>query len=57
MQQRNTHFFARTYPIETGLKLLFIFMAIFNMNYTTTVGFIASLMGMLRMLKTIQFSK
>lgn len=55
--QNNLQIFSRTYNIETGLKFLFIFMAIFNMNYTIIVGSVASLMGMLRMLKTIQFNK
>ena len=47
----------QTYLIESALKFVFIFMAIFNMNFTMTVGFIASFLGMIRMLKAIEFSK
>lgn len=49
--------YTKVYPIETGLKFLFIVMAIFNLNHTITVGFIASLLGLLRMLKTPQFNR
>lgn len=48
--------FASLYPYETLLKGLFIFMSLFNLNYTLIVAFIASFFGVLRVCKTPQFS-
>jgi len=45
------------YPIENYLKLLFLFMAIFNANYTVALAFAISVIAILRILKTPQFSK
>lgn len=45
------------YLAETAFKAAFIVMSIFNMSYTITVGFLASLCGLIRMLKTPQFNK
>ena len=45
------------YLAETAFKAAFIVMAVFNMSYTITVGFLASLCGLIRMLKTPQFNK
>lgn len=45
------------YLAESAFKAAFIGMAVFNMSYTITVGLIASLCGLIRMLKTPQFSK
>ena len=47
----------KTYLVESALKLVFIVMAIFNMNFTMTVGFIASFLGMIRMWKAVEFNK
>lgn len=45
------------YLAETAFKALFLGMSIFNMSYTITVAFLASLCGLIRMLKTPQFNK
>lgn len=45
------------YLVETGFKAAFIFMAILNLPYTILVGFLASLCGLLRMVKTPQLNK
>jgi hypothetical protein len=45
------------YLAETAFKAAFIVMAVFNLNYTITVGFLASLCGLIRMLKTPKFNK
>ena len=45
------------YLAETGFKAAFIFMAIFNLSYTILIGFLASLCGLIRMLKTPQMNK
>ena len=45
------------YPIETALKLMFIVMSPFNMSYTLVTAFLASLMGLFRVLKRPQFNK
>lgn len=45
------------YMAETVFKFLFIVMAIPNLPYTITVGFLASLCGLLRMLKTPKLNK
>lgn len=47
---------ASLYPLETLLKALFIFMSLFNMSFTLTVAFFASLIGVLRVCKTPQFN-
>jgi hypothetical protein len=48
--------FASLYPLETILKGLFIFMSLFNMNYTLIVAFAASLIGVFRVCKTPEFN-
>jgi hypothetical protein len=45
------------YYVETAFKGLFLFMAPFNMQYTIIVGVVASVCGVIRMLKTPQLSK
>ena len=45
------------YYVETCLKVLFIFMAIFNLPYTIIVGFLASLCGLLRIVKNPQLNR
>ena len=47
---------ASLYPLETLLKALFVLMSLFNMGFTLTVAFFASLIGVLRVCKTPQFS-
>ena len=49
--------FASLYPLETILKGLFIFMSLFNMNYTLIVAFAASLIGVFRVCKTPEFNQ
>jgi len=57
MENRPATFdFAFLYPYETLLKALFIFMSLFNLQYTLLVAFLASLFGVLRVLKTPQFN-
>lgn len=60
MEDNNQPAAAKMPPIylaETAFKAAFIFMAILNLQYTITVGFIASLCGLIRMLKTPKFNK
>ena len=45
------------YPIETVLKLAFIVMAPFNLPYTLLLAFVASVIGLIRVIKRPQFSK
>jgi hypothetical protein len=45
------------YPIETALKGMFIVMSIFNLPYTLVVALAASLIAILRVLKTPKFNK
>ena len=45
------------YLVESGFKFAFILMAILNTSHTIMVGFLASLCGLLRMLKTPQLNK
>lgn len=45
------------YPIETVLKVAFIVMSPFNVRFTLLAAFLASLFGMLRVLKRPQFNK
>lgn len=45
------------YPLETVLKLIFITLSPFNVPYTLLAAFLASLVGLLRVLKTPQFNK
>ena len=45
------------YPIETILKLVFITLSPFNVRFTLIAAFLASLVGLLRVLKTPQFNK
>jgi hypothetical protein len=45
------------YPVENYLKIAFIFMAVFNANYSVLLAFVISLMAILRILKTPQFNK
>lgn len=45
------------YLVETGFKAGFILMAILNLPYTTLVGLLASVCGLLRMLKIPQLNK
>jgi hypothetical protein len=45
------------YPIETVLKVAFIVMSPFNVRFTLLAAFLASLCGMLRVLKRPQFNK
>lgn len=45
------------YLAETAFKAAFIFMAVLNLQYTITVAFLASICGLIRMLKTPQFNK
>jgi len=45
------------FPIENVLKALFLVMSIFNLPYTLIIAFFASLIGLLRVCKTPQFSK
>ena len=45
------------YPIETALKLIFITLSPFNVRFTLLAAFLASAIGLLRVLKTPQFNK
>jgi hypothetical protein len=45
------------YPLETALKLIFIVMSPFNIPFTLLIAFLASLIGIFRVLKTPQFTK
>jgi hypothetical protein len=45
------------YPVETFLKLVFITLCPFNVRFTLLAAFLASLIGLLRVLKTPQFNK
>ena len=45
------------YPVETILKLIFMTTSPFNVPFTLLFAFLASLMGLLRVLKRPQFSK
>lgn len=48
---------AISYPIETALKVVFLFISPFNLQFTLVSAFLASLLGLLRVLKRPQFSK
>lgn len=56
-QAQNNKKIPPIYLAETAFKAAFIVMSIFNMNYTITVGLLASACGLIRMLKTPQFNK
>lgn len=45
------------YPIENGLKLLFIPMAVINAQGTLLVAFIVTVMALLRVVKKPSFTK
>lgn len=45
------------YPIETVFKLVFVLISPFNIRFTLISAFLASLMGLLRVLKRPQFNK
>ena len=45
------------YPVETVLKLVFVVISPFNIRFTLVAAFLASLMGMLRVLKRPQLNK
>lgn len=45
------------YPIETLLKLVFIIISPFNIRFTLLAAFLASLIGLVRVLKRPQFNK
>jgi hypothetical protein len=58
MQAQSGQFsFASLYPLETLLKGLFIFMSLFDMNYTLIVALAASLIGVFRVCKTPEFNQ
>ena len=57
MDPKVAQFIKISYPIESILKFLFIVMAIIRADNVLLVGFLASLLGLLRMLKMPQFNK
>lgn len=57
MSEGGRNLVAIFYPIETVLKVAFILMSPFNVRFTLLAAFLASLLGMLRVLKRPQFNK
>ena len=57
MSANTTSLVSIAYPVETALKLLFIVMSPFNIPFTLLAAFLASLIGILRVLKKPQFNK
>ncbi len=57
MSANTTTLVSIAYPVETALKLLFIMMSPFNIRFTLLAAFLASVIGIFRVLKTPQFSK
>ena len=47
----------KLYTAETALKTAFIAMSLFNLNFTVLVAFLSSTIGILRVFKTIEFTK
>lgn len=58
MENRQAVFsFSSLYPMETLLKALFLFMSLFDFKFTLVVALLASLMAVLRVCKSPQFSQ
>lgn len=57
MNNQSLQFIKISYPIETLLKLIFIILVVTRSSNVILVGFLASFLGMLRMLKMPKFNK
>ena len=57
MNNQSHQFIKISYPIETLLKVIFIILVVTRSSNVILVGFLASFLGMLRMLKMPKFNK